>query len=94
MAPTAHRQFFHGLAIAEKITKAEALAAIKAGAIPAALQLSLDGMADDDARFEADRLLSGACEFNRGHPLVMVLAITQSMSEQDVDDFWPICAGL
>lgn len=88
------RQFYQGLAAAGKISQAEALAAIKTATLPAALQTMLDGMTDEDAKFEADMLLSGAGEFSRSHPLVMVFAIAQSMSEQDVDDFWLLCAAL
>lgn len=88
------RQFYQGLAVTGKITQAEALAAIKTGTVPAALQAMLDQMTDADAKFEADMLLSGASDFNRNHPLVMVIAIAQGMTEQGVDDFWRICAGL
>lgn len=88
------RQFYQGLAVTGKISQAEALAAIKTATLPTALQAMLDGMTDDDARFEADMLLSGASDFNRSHPLVMVFAIAQGMSETDVDEFWRLCAGL
>lgn len=88
------RQFYQGLAVTEKITQAEALAAIKTGVVPAALQVMLDQMADEDARFEADMLLSGAADFNRDHPLVMVIAITQGMTETEVDQFWHGCSVL
>lgn len=88
------RQFYQGLAVTGKISQAEALAAIKTATLPAALQTMLDGMTDEGAKFEADMLLSGASDFNRSHPLIMVIAITQSMTEQDVDDFWRLCAAL
>lgn len=88
------RQFYQGLAVTGMISQAEALAAIKTATLPADLQIILEGMTDDDAKFEADMLLSGASDFNRSHPLVMIFAIQQGMSEQDVDDFWRLCAGL
>ncbi|MGS1093119.1 hypothetical protein ACVCNR_00860 [Aquamicrobium terrae] len=88
------RQFYQGLAVAEKISTADALAAIKTGTVPTALQAMLDAMTDPGEQFAVDMLLSGAGEFSRSHPLVMVFAIAQSMSEQDVDDFWRLCAAL
>lgn len=88
------RQFYQGLAVEGKISTADALAAIKTGIVPPALQVMLDGMTDPDEQFAADMLLSGAGEFSRSHPLVMVFAIAQAMSEQDVDDFWRLCAEL
>lgn len=88
------RQFYEGLAETERITKAEALAAIKTGAIPPALQLMLDAMTDPDEKFKADMLLSGASEFQRSHPLVSVFAAAEGMSEQDVDGFWLLCSLL
>lgn len=88
------RQFYQGLAVAGKISTADALAAIKTGTVPPALQVMLDVMTDPEEQFAADMLLSGAGEFRRDHSLVMVIAAAQSMSEQDVDDFWRLCAGL
>lgn len=88
------RQFYQGLEVIGKISKVEALAAIKSGAIPAALQAILDGMTDPDAVYEADCLLSGASTFNRQNPVVLVFAIVQGMTEADVDEFWILCFGL
>lgn len=82
------RQFYQYLAVTGKIAKGEALAAIKTGAVPAALQAMLDQMTDEDAKFDADCLLSGATDFDRDNPLVMVFAIMEQMSEAEVDDFW------
>ena len=87
-ASISRRQFYQYLSVVGKITKEEALAAIKTGAVPVALQAMLDGMTDEDAKFEADMLLSGADSFNRDHPLVTVFAISEGMSEEDVDNFW------
>lgn len=88
------RQFYQGLAVAGKISQADALAAIKSSTVPPALQVMLDAMTDPDEQFAADMILSGAGDFNRHHPLVMVIAVAEGMSEQDVDDFWRLCAGL
>lgn len=88
------RQFYQGLAVAEFITKQEALDAIKGGALPTAIQSIVDALPDPDEKFAAEMLLLGTSEFQRSHPLVMVFAISEGMSEDDVDDFWRLCASL
>lgn len=88
------RQFYQGLAVAQFITNQEALDAIRMVSLPAAIQAMVDGMEDEDAKFEASSLLYGAGEFRRDHPLVMVFAAVQEMSEEDVDDFWRVCDTL
>lgn len=88
------RQFYQGLAVEGKITKAEALAAVQTGAIPAALQGMVDAMVDEDAKFDATMLLAGAADYHRDHPLVLVIAMAQQMSETEVDDFWKLCFSL
>lgn len=88
------RQFYQGLAVEGFITNQEALDAMRTGAMPAALQSILDGMTDNSSRFEAEMLLLGAHEFHRNHPLTIVIAEAQDMSEQEVDDFWRLCASL
>ena len=82
------RQFYQVLAKAGKITKAEALAAIQYGAIPAALQTIIDGMMNEEDAFEAQMLLAGATTFYRSHPFVLVIAITHRMTEAEMDDLW------
>lgn len=88
------RQFCQGLAIAGMITKPEAIAFIQGAALPAAMQAIVDGMTDEEAAFEATMLLLGAGSFFRSHPLVLIFAMAQSMSEAEVDDFWRLCASL
>lgn len=82
------RQFYQGLAVAQFITQPEALDAIRMIALPAALQGMVDGMTDANAKFEALSLLYGATEFYRDHPLTMIFAISQGISEAQVDQFW------
>lgn len=88
------RQFCQGLAVAGLITKPEAIAFIQGAALPAAMQTIVDGMTDEDAAFEATMLLLGAGSFFRSHPLVLIFAMAQSMTETQVDDFWRLCASL
>lgn len=87
------RQFYQSLALAEFISKAEALAAMD-GILPAPIQAIVDGIADENDRFSAAMLLKGASTFQRSHPLVAVFALAQELSEAEVDDFWRLCAGL
>lgn len=88
------RQFCQGLAVAGLITKPEAIAFIQGSALPAAMQAIVDGMTDENAAFEATMLLLGAGSFFRSHPLVLIFAMAQSMTETQVDDFWRLCASL
>jgi len=88
------RQFCQGLATAGMITKPEAISFIQGSALPAAMQVIVDGMVDEDAAFEATMLLLGAGSFFRSHPLVLIFAMAQSMTETEVDDFWRLCASL
>lgn len=88
------RQFYEGLAKYDFITKEEALAALKTGALPTAIQTIIDSIEDENAAFEAEMHLIGSLNFNRNHPLVPVFASSQEMSEQDVLDFWLFCSTL
>lgn len=88
------RQFFQGLAYIEKITKQEALDAAARTSLPANIMAIVNGMTDEDAKFQAHMLLLDASEFDRGHPLVLIFAIAQQMSEQEMDDFWVLCSTL
>lgn len=88
------RQFFEGLAEIKLITKDEAFDAVASGVIPPALMAIVNGMTDEDAKFKAKMLLAGATEYFRSHPLVMVFAVVQGMSEAEVDNFWRLCASL
>lgn len=83
-----------GLEKAGMVTQQEAIDAIRMIALPSAVQGILAGMGDEDAVYEATALLYGATEFSRSHPLVMIFAITQGMSEAEVDDFWRLCFNL
>ncbi len=88
------KQFFMGLEIAGKITKAEAIDAVLHKIMPPPVQAIIDGMADPDDRYTATMHLMGSNNLHRDHPLVLPFAITQGMTEQDVDDFWRLCAAL
>lgn len=86
------RQFAMGLAIAGLITQAEALAFVKTGEVPTALQAMVDAIEDTGARFEAEMLVSGATVFKRSHPLVSMIASQVGWTEQQTDQFWYDCS--
>lgn len=88
------RQFYAGLERIGKITKADALAAMKTGKIPAALQAIIDAMPDADAKYEVEMALVGATEFLRSSEFVPIFATAEQMSDAEVDDFWRLCYAL
>lgn len=87
------RQFFQALALAGAITREEAIAAVKTGSIPAALQAVLDTLPEDQ-RFGAEMLISGATIFERSHPMVPLLGAALGKSAADLDALWTAAAAL
>lgn len=98
LADISDRQFFHALSKPpyEIITKAEALAAVKVGELPASLQAIVDAIPDAEARYDAEMLLSGAKQFERAHPMVAAIAgaMTPPWAEAEIDAFWTFAASL
>ncbi|MER9506046.1 hypothetical protein [Mesorhizobium sp. M0579] len=89
------RQFFQGLALPPYsiITKAEALAAVKTGEIPAAMVALVEAL-PEASRFGAEMLLSGATEFKRAHPLTNVFGQAFGWDSSQVDAFWISASAL
>lgn len=81
------RQFFQVLANRQLITKAEALAAVSVGTLPAAMDALLAGMSEDD-EFAARMLLQGATQFNRSHPLTQAFGAGFGMTPEQIDELW------
>lgn len=81
------RQFFQVLANRQLITKAEALAAVSVGALPAAMETMLAGMSDED-EFVARMLLQGATQFNRSNPLTQAFGEGFGMTPEQIDELW------
>lgn len=83
------RQFFQALAKSPYllISEAEALAAVKTGEIPAAMQVILDQV-PPESKFDAEMLLSGATEFKRSNPLVATFAAALGWTDTQADQFW------
>jgi hypothetical protein len=88
------RQFFQALAMQGAITQDEALAAVRTGAIPEAMQTFIDAIPDQDQRFGATMLLSGAVEFDRSHPLVESFRQAMGWTVQQTNDLWRLAATL
>lgn len=87
------RQFFQALALAKVITQDEALAAVKTGEIPAALDAFIGTLAPD-AQFGARMVLCGAVEFHRSHALTKQFAKALGWSDEQVADLWRTAARL
>lgn len=87
------RQFFQALAMDGYITPAEALAAVRTGDLPPVLADLIAHM-DEDERFGAEMLLSGATEFRRDHPMTIVIGEARGLTPDEVDDFFRRAAAL
>lgn len=93
MPTISDRQFFQALAMQGLISQAEALAAVKTGDVPAAMQAVIDALPEEQ-RFATTMLLSGATTFEFGNPLVGLFAASQGMDDSATRDFWRFAAGL
>lgn len=88
------RQFFQQAAISGMITKTEALTAVQDGPLPASLQAIIDGIQDEDEKFNASMILSGAVSFERNHPLVEQIGTVFNMTPEQIDQFFISAANL
>lgn len=88
------RQFFQHLAAMGIISKAEALAAMQGGVIPAPLQVIIDQLPTDDDRFEAQMFVVGAQNFNRVHWLTDKVRQAMAWTLEQRDEFWRDAAKL
>lgn len=87
------RQFFQQMAAQGVITQADALAAVKTGTVPAALQ-SLINALPADQQFGATMIVSGATIFNRHHPLTVAIGTAYGWTSSQMDAFWIAAAAL
>lgn len=92
-ASITRRQLILALTTMELITGEEALAAARSGEVPAAVQAAFDNLAPAD-KLAAEITWATMSVAERDHPLVALLAVANSMSETDVDDFFRLAAGL
>lgn len=87
------RQFFQQLAVENIISQDDALAAVKVGAVPAALSALIDSLPADQ-KFGAEMLVSGATVFERAHPLTVAIGQAYGWDGAKMDDFWRAAAAL
>ncbi|MGB3351132.1 MAG: hypothetical protein WBA85_20375 [Brucella anthropi] len=88
------RQFFQYLAVIGIISKAEALAAMQGGVIPAPLQAIIDQLPTEDDKFNAQMFVVGAQNFNRLHWLTDVVRQAMQWTIDQRDEFWREAAKL
>jgi len=88
------RQFAQALADLGVIARAEALAFVKRGEVPAALKAAIDAIPDEAERFAADMQVSGTTVFERAHPSTLALAHALGWSEAQADELWRRAAAL
>lgn len=81
------RQFYQQLAVVGLITEIEALAAVKTGDIPPALQELVDALPPEQ-QFAATMLLAGATTFIRDHPLTIAFGFAFGWMPSQLDDLW------
>lgn len=70
------------------ITAAEALAWVRSGTLPKAIKAGLARLADTDARFDAELLLSGMSEARRLGPEAEALGLVLGYDAAALDDIW------
>lgn len=87
------RQFFQQLAVQQVITQDEALAAVKTGAVPPALQTLISALPADQ-QFGAEMIVSGAVEFHRHSALVQEIAQAYGWNSEQVDALWRSASAL
>lgn len=92
-AAISDRQFFQQLAVQGVITQNEALAAVKTGDTPPALQQVIDGLPPGQ-QFEATMIISGATTFQRNHPLTVAIGVACHWSIDQIDDLFRTAAEL
>lgn len=87
------RQFFQQLALGGIITQAEALAAVKTGTMPAALQALIEALPADQ-RFGAQMIVSGATIFQRHHPMTDAIGASYGWKPEQIDTFFIAASAL
>lgn len=92
-ASISDRQFFQQLAMQGVITPDEALAAVRTGVLPAALQQLISTM-PTDKQFGATMMMAGATVFERDHPLTIAMGTAYGWTATQIDALWRAAAEL
>ena len=87
------RQFFQQLAISGTITQADALAAVKTGTIPVALQALINELPADQ-QFSAEMIISGSTIFHRDSSLTVTLGTSYGWNSRQIDAFFKAASAL
>ena len=87
------RQFFQQLAVMGLITEDEAIAAVAAGTLPAAMAAFIDQLPAEQ-QFAARMALQGATTFQRSNALVETFGAMQGMTSAEIDDLWRAASAL
>lgn len=82
------RQFWAGLAKVGRITKVQALSAIRLGTLPTALQAYVDSITDVEAQWEAAVALSGQGYIYRNGELIAGIQAHLGLTDDQVDAFF------
>lgn len=92
-ASISDRQFFQQLAVQGIISQNDALAAVKTGAIPDALQQLINALPSDQ-QFGATMIVSGATTFERNHPLTIAIGTAYGWTADQMDALFSAAAAL
>lgn len=87
------RQFFQQLALDNIITADEALAAVKTGTTPAAMQHLINTL-PANTQFSANMLIAGATDFNLTNPITETLSSAFGWTQSQLYSFWTTAASL
>lgn len=69
-------------------SQVDAVAFVTSTGIPAALQVIIDTIEDQDERDDVELLVLGAAHIERSHPLTVLMASGMGWSADDTDDFF------
>lgn len=86
-------QFFKALVLRDKISMAEAVAAVRNRTPPSVIE-DMFGALPTPQRLEMSLALWGANEYCRDHPIAALLGETFAWSDADLDAFWRSAAAL
>lgn len=87
------RQLLTGLAVVGWVSEQEAEAALATGALPTAVETVINSLPEEE-RFTARMKWIGFQTAYRDDPMVAALAAAEEKTEQEVDDFFRLCAGI
>jgi len=87
------RQFFQQLAVQGIITNDDALAAVKTGTLPSALQTLITQLPTEQ-QFSAQMLFSGATTFERTHPMTIAIGTAYGWTPGQIDALFQAAAVL